>query len=106
MAARIYTERFLHGRATSATATYVVPAAMRAVARALVVQTFVTAPNSVLLSVDGNPVIYIASPPAPHTYLYDLRAVAYAGESMVIGVEGGDASWHLSGFLFADPGAG
>ena len=104
MAARIYSVRFLAGRSTGVTQTYTVPGDRRAVARHLIVQTFVSAPNSVTLSVDGVPIIYLATPPAPHTYLYDLRAVAYPGETMTIQVAGGDAAWHLSGFLFADTG--
>ena len=59
MARTVYTERFLHGRATGVEDTYVVPAGHRAVVRCCVIQNFAAVATYQLLRVDGAPVVYV-----------------------------------------------
>lgn len=102
MAARIYSERLLHGRSGGATQTITVPTGFRAVVRFASIVTFSGTPAYVVLRVAGVPVVWMDTPTANVTKHFDLRNVAYAGETVEIVTSGGDVAWSVSGFMFTD----
>lgn len=102
MAGRIYSERFLHGRAVTATQSLLVPTGKRAVIRFLTVCTFDQSGLNFNFRVAGTPVVFLHDPAVWTERRFDLRLVAYAGEAIEVITDGADISWHVSGFLFAD----
>lgn len=102
MAQRVYSERLLIGRSGGATQTLIVPTGKRAVVRFASIVTFSGTADYVVLRVHGVPIVWLDSPTPNATKHYDVRQVAYAGETIEIVTSGGDVAWQVSGFLFAD----
>lgn len=103
MPARVYSERLLVGRSVGGTTqTLTVPSGRRVVVRFVSVATFSVAAPYVAVKVAGQSVVWISPTATESTRHYDVRAVAYAGESVEILTGGGDVAWHVSGFMFTD----
>jgi hypothetical protein len=100
---RVYSERFVHGRAAAATQTYVVPAGRRAVVRFLSFNFYVGTHDYALLRVGGFAVVYLDHPAALSARTFDGRWVAYGGEEIEVITATADCAWHASGYLLYDP---
>lgn len=102
MPSRVYSERLLHGNTPDDPQSLTVPAGKRAVVRCLTVVTYATVVSYFWLQVAGVPVVWLQEVPAWTTRVFDLRCVAYAGETIAMDTDSGSCSWHVSGFMFND----
>jgi hypothetical protein len=99
-----YSVRFMHGRGAGQTVSYSVPSGRRAVVRFIAVSAFAAAGQSAFVFVAGAVVLYWPAPAANAAAFWDVRMVAYAGETVLLQTNGSDVAFHVSGFLFLDPG--
>lgn len=107
--ARPYTERFFHITGAAVTATYTVPAGMRAVVRNVLLVNRNAAANSAFLWIPpGNFWVYQSSIPASGGFVsFETRVALYGGESISGNWSLASGFMTVSGYLFEDPtGAG
>lgn len=98
----IYSERFLHHSAAGAW-TYVVPADMRAVVKAVdVVCAQPVVPCDISLKVGPILSLYVAFQAAWRTENRQVMTVAYQGEAIVLNISNGGIHVTVSGYLFSD----
>ena len=103
MAARVYSTRFLAGRAVGGTQSLTVPDGYRAVVKFAQAIFFDANTGYFLIAVNGVPLLWRASPPIHAVESRAVMVVAYEGETISMGSAGGDVAWHCSGFLFREP---
>jgi len=104
MPAPVFSERLVVSTLSANNWQYfTVPAASRAVVRC-VIAVATTTGGTVYVSV-GSGYAVVAEVPGPNqTRLFDLRAVAYAGETIGCMRTDNNVGLSVHGYLFADPG--
>jgi len=93
----------MHGRGGTQNVVYTVPAGRRAVVRFVAVSAYAAAGQSAFVFVGGAVVLYWPAPAANAAAFWDVRMVAYAGETVMVSTSGSDVAFHVSGYLFNDP---
>lgn len=66
------------------------------------ISAFAAAGQSAFVFTAGAVVLYWLAPGANSAAFWEVRMVAYAGETVRIITNGSDVAYHISGFLFVD----
>jgi len=99
----LYTERIIAQGEGVIQTRFTVPHAKRCVVTNLLVCSLARAPSAVDVNVGGKYIAIWSIPEAWTTRTLECRAVAYAGEQVVLGQPQGDTHVTITGYLFDDP---
>lgn len=105
MAEHVYSERFLLTSTFGAWIYYTVPAGRRAVLRSVSITTAAPVGAIAAVALKGFNVVLRQFQATNVTENYDMRHVAYGGETMGAYASAKDVVVAMSGYLFVDTGA-
>jgi hypothetical protein len=97
----VYSERFLRLGAAGGQ-SFVVPVGQRAIINCITLVNWSGAPRQGQLLLAGTPIWRASVPGNLLSTVEELRAVAYGGEELYLGLDGADLYVTVSGYLFAD----